>query len=154
MNIKTMLAEGGGILVAIMTLIQISPIKVNPWTTAVRVLVSIIRAIGKILNGAVIDRVDQIGERMDSVENELKSLKAVEAEREAVACRTRILRFGDECLHDTKHSKEHFDQILRDIDVYETYCDAHEEFENNQAVMTIELIKQIYRERFLRRDFL
>lgn len=147
MDLKTILAEGSGIVVILMTLIQFSPIKINPWSV-------IVRAIGKAFNGAVIDTINQLGERMDKFDVELKNLKSFADEREAVACRTRILRFGDECLHDPKHSKEHFDQILRDIDAYEIYCKAHEEFENNQAVMTIELIKRTYQERLIRHDFL
>lgn len=147
MDLIQIIAGGGGVVAALMTIFQIAPIKINPWT-------AIARVIGKALNGAVIDKINQLGERMDNFDAELKSLKSISDEREAVACRTRILRFGDECLHDAKHSKEHFDQILRDIDVYEVYCKTHEDFENNQAVMTIDLIKRIYRERSIQHDFL
>lgn len=139
MDLIQIIAGGGGVVAALMTIFQIAPIKINPWT-------AIARVIGKALNGPVIENINRLGVRMDSFDEELKKLKAIGDEREAVACRTRILRFGDECLHNEKHSKEHFDQILRDIDIYETYCKTHDEFENNQAVMTIELIRQIYRE--------
>ena len=38
---------------------------------------------------------------------------------EATTCRYRILRFNDEILHEQRHTKEHFDQILDDITRYE-----------------------------------
>lgn len=52
---------------------------------------------------------------------------------EATTCRYRILRFNDEILHEQRHTKEHFDQILDDITRYEKYCDEHPEYENNKA---------------------
>lgn len=66
------------------------------------------------------------------------------AESEATTCRYRILRFNDEIIHDQKHTKEHFDQILEDITRYEKYCDEHPEYENNKAILSIENIKRIY----------
>ena len=66
------------------------------------------------------------------------------AENEATTCRYRILRFNDEILHEEKHSKEHFDQILEDISRYERFCNTHPEYENNKAVLAIKNIKRVY----------
>lgn len=74
----------------------------------------------------------------------LNRLGKMIAENEATTCRYRILRFNDEVLHDQKHTKEHFDQILDDITRYEQFCDEHPEYENNKAVLAIENIKRIY----------
>lgn len=74
----------------------------------------------------------------------LEKLSRKLAETETTTCRYRILRFNDEILHDCKHSKEHFDQILDDITQYEKYCEEHSEYENNKAVLAIENIKRIY----------
>lgn len=74
----------------------------------------------------------------------LNRLGEMIAENEATTCRYRILRFNDEVLHDQKHTKEHFDQILDDITRYELFCDEHPEYENNKAVLAIENIKRIY----------
>lgn len=84
-------------------------------------------------------------------EEQLKSSKSLErlttqiAEGEATDSRYRILRFNDEILHDEKHTKEHFDQILDDITRYEKYCDEHPEYENNKAVLAIENIERVYK---------
>lgn len=125
---------------ALSTVIEISPIKLNPWSW-------LARKIGKAINGEVLDKVDQLEKRVDSLRDTVE-------ERSAVDARTRILRFGDECLHGDRHSKEHFDQILRDITAYELYCNDHPNFKNNTAVLTIGSIKAIYKQRLRDHDFL
>ena len=47
-----------------------------------------------------------------------------------------------------------FDQIIEDIDQYETYCAEHPNFKNNKAVLTIANIKSAYRKRLAANDFL
>lgn len=122
------------------TLIQISPIKLDPWTW-------LARKIGRAINGEVLEKVEKL-------ESQVNNLKNTFEERSAKDARTRVLRFGDECLHGDRHSKEHFDQILRDITEYETYCDEHPNFKNNMAALTIGSIKASYQERLRNHDFL
>lgn len=134
------IATGGGILLVAMTLIQIAPIKLNPWS-------ALAKAIGRAINGEVIAKVDRL-------ERELLDMKENQEERDAISCRARILHFGDETIHGVRHTKEHFDQILRDITTYERYCDDHPNFENNTTVLTSQRIKDIYEERLKKADFL
>lgn len=131
---------GGGIVLVAMTLIQISPIKLDPWS-------AIARAVGRAINGEVIAKVDQL-------ERDLVEMKADQEERDAINCRSRILHFGDETIHGVRHTKEHFDQILRDITAYERYCDDHPDFENNTTVLTSQRIKNIYEDCLKTADFL
>lgn len=139
-DIKQMLLSGSGLLLLVLTMIQISPIKVNPWTW-------IGKCIGRIINGEVISKVDTLA-------NDLKELRYECNEREANLCRTHILRFGDELLHGMSHSHEHFQQILIDIDIYEKYCDAHPGYRNNIANATIKQIKTTYQECLNNNNFL
>ena len=67
---------------------------------------------------------------------------------------TRVLRFGDELLHDVRHTKEHFDDVLRDITEYEKYCLEHPEFENDQMHITAEHIKETYHKCLREHSFL
>ena len=120
---------GGGILI-LMTLIQISPIKINPWTW-------IGRCVGKCINGEVIEKVDKLSK-------DVQKNKDDDDEQWASLSRSHILRFGDELLHGVSHSKEHFDQILLDISKYEHYCASHPEYLNNIANATIKQIKKTY----------
>ena len=119
-------------LIAGTTLVQIAPIKVNPWSW-------VARAIGRAVNAEVIKKVDKL-------EGDLRNLKDKSEEHEAKSCRIRILRFGDEILHGVHHSKEHFDQILLDITEYENYCKDHPRFKNNMTAITTSVIMSTYQE--------
>ena len=129
-DIVLLFQENGGIIavcaVVIMSLVEVSPIKINPWSW-----------IGKVLNKDILHK-------LEKVEKDVAHVKREVGESLAVTSRYRILRFDDEILHDIKHSKEHFDQILLDIDVYEKFCEEHPDFKNNLAVMAIKHIKLIY----------
>lgn len=140
MSIQEIVAGGGGVLLAFMALVEISPVKINPLSWLATHL-------GRALNGEVLSKVN-------TLEEDVKQIKADADRREAIACRTRILHFGDEIFHSEKHSKEHFDQILRDITTYERYCDAHPDFENNTAVLTIDRIESVYKQCLANHDFL
>lgn len=114
------------VFVVLASILEVSKIKINPWSW-----------IGSVLNKEVVEKVDKI-------EKDIADVKKKVGESDAVNSRYRILRFDDELLHDVKHSKEHFDQILHDIDVYEKYCNEHRDFENNIALMAIKHIKVVY----------
>lgn len=139
-TIKQILLGGGGVLLVLMTLVQITPIKINPWTW-------LGKKIGRMLNGEVLDKVDDLGQ-------ELADHKAKSEERHATLCRAHILRFGDEVLHGVPHSKEGYDNILLDIDSYEEYCDKHPGYKNNVAVATIKHIKKMYQKHLEEDSFL
>ena len=140
MTVTQLLAGGGGLLVVVMTLVQISPVKINPWT-------ALAKAIGRAINGEVIQKVDKLGRDLQTVRQEA-------AEQAAISYRARILRFGDEIMHDVRHSKDHFDQTLHDITEYEKYCKANPEFENNMTALTAARIKKIYSQCLEKNDFL
>ena len=122
------------------TLIQISPIKIDPWTW-------LGRKVGRALNGEVMDELKNLKGRMENME-------AQNEQDKMDASRIRILRFGDECKRDVPHSEEHFNQVLDDIDRYESYCNSHPEYKNAKAVLTITKIKEIYGRRLENGDFL
>jgi hypothetical protein len=129
-EIKEIFMYGGGLTLVLMTLVQIAPIKINPWSW-------IGKMIGRAINGEVLDKVNTLA-------NDVKELKEEDAEQWASLSRSHILRFGDELLHGVPHSKEHFDQILLDISKYEDYCDDHPNYKNNIANATIKQIKNTY----------
>lgn len=137
MSFEEILTKGGTALAVLLTLVQIAPVKINPWSWLAKI-------IGRAINGELFTKMDSLEKKADNLEKEFQKLRSEEKEKDAIDCRTRILRFGDEVFHEARHSKEHFDQILRDITAYEKYCDSHPEFENNQAVLTCARIKEIY----------
>lgn len=130
MNAKEIVMLGGGGLVVLLTLVEIVPIKLNPWS-------AIGKWLGRVICGELLNEVGQLKAQMDKIEKDA-------GERAAKDCRVRILRFGDEIRHHVRHSKEHFDQILLDITEYKKYCDEHEDFVNDMTSLTTELIMETY----------
>lgn len=104
-------------------------------------LTKLARAIGRAINSEVMDEVQQL-------KQEVQDMKVAEELRDIKAARTRVLRFGDELLTGVTHTKEHFDDVLRDITTYEQYCESHPRFENDQMTLTAEHIKDTYRKCF------
>lgn len=66
--------------------------------------------------------------------------------RAAKNTRIRILRFNDEICAGVKHSENHFEDILDDIDFYEEFCENHPDFHNNRGVLAMAHIKAVYSE--------
>lgn len=130
--IKEIGLYGGGIILVLMTVIQITPIKLNPWSW-------LGKCVGRAINREVLDEVKALKE-------DVKNNKADDDEQWASLSRTHILRFGDELLHGQAHSKEHFDQVLRDISKYEQYCETHPDYLNGVACATIKVIKKTYQQ--------
>lgn len=147
MDIHEILTAGGGAAAVVLTLLEVTPIKISPWS-------AIFRALGKAINQDLTDRVDKLGEKVDAVETGLRAMQDGVDQQNAICCRVRILRFGDEALHNIKHTQEHFNQILEDIRQYDAYCAEHPLFRNNVTVLTSQRIKEIYRERLEKNDFL
>lgn len=129
-DIALLFKDNSGIIATItliiISLVEVSPIKINPWSW-----------LGNTINSGIL-------KKLEKVEKDVAEVKREVGENTAVTSRYRILRFDDEILHDIKHSKEHFDQILLDIDVYEKFCESHPDFKNNLAVMAIKHIKTVY----------
>lgn len=96
---------------------------------------------------------DDMTQRFDTLDRKIDSVDEKADQYNAVSCRVRILRFEDEMQSKQKHSKDSWDQAMSDIDAYESYCEAHPKFRNNQTVTTIEHIKHGYMERLEKRDW-
>lgn len=120
-------------IVILLSLIQIAPIKINPWTW-------LAKQAGKALNGDLVSEVRNLRSDFDvSLANQ---------------ARTRILRFNDELLRKEKHSKEMFDSVLEDIDQYERYCGEHPNYKNSKAALAIANVKRCYEKCEIDGDFL
>lgn len=127
-------------------LIEISPIKLNPWTW----LLSPLR---KAITGGIDKEVKDLKDDINCVKNDISSVNTkldnyiVESEKEqALHSRQRILVFNDEITQKKEHSKEHYEDVLLTIDEYEKYCNEHPEFPNNRCLLAIENIKNHYNE--------
>lgn len=140
------------IVIMVLSLVEISPIKINPWSV-------LIKWIAKLLG--IVDlktEMVQVRDRMDELEKKIDNMKISEEEKEqlkeALAARRRILRFNDELLLKIKHSKEMFNDILKDITDYDNYCRTHPDFVNQRAVFAEQNVGKAYKKCMEENDFL
>lgn len=148
MDLKSLFTlGGGGLLVVLFSIIKIPSLEINIWGW-------LAAKIGSAFNKTTLDHVKKLDEKITVVDKNLNDHIYAEAEDKALECRRRVLRFNDEILAGTAHTKEHFDEILSDIDAYEEYCHQHPEYPNNKAIIAIEHVKKIYQERLEKNDFL
>lgn len=132
------ITPGTGIMLAllgILSLVQIAPIKVNPWDT-------IFGWIGTKINAGVKEDLDEVRKQSDSQQSEFREFW-IDYQREA------ILRFSRECSQEIPHSREEWNHILDIIKRYETFCEKHEiangVIEENSSYLR-ELHKQLLQE--------
>ena len=138
---------GGAGLVAILSLVEISPVKINP-------LRAVARAIGRAINGEVLDSVEDVKRAQRDTRKALDEHIRSDDERNADTLRMRILHFNNDLLRGDRHTREDFIEILAVIDAYERYCKNHPNYRNNRAVFAIKNIGEVYADRLRKRDFL
>ena len=134
------LLGSGGIVAVILTIIQVAPIKINPWS-------AIFGAIGRAINSDVL-------KELKTTQKKLDDHIRTDDERDADNHRKRILQFNNELLRDIPHTREDFIEILSEIDYYENYCKTHPTYKNNRAVHAISNIGRVYDDRMRKHDFL
>lgn len=90
------------------------------------------------------DKLDAQGKKLNSLEESFAKKNAEDHEKEAKAARRRILQADDEIRVGVKHSKDYFEDVLRDVDYYEEYCDNHPHFKNKCAESAIRNVSACY----------
>ena len=133
--------------IIITTLVQNLSSKYKPWTW-------LAEQFGKAANKEMIDKIDTLSKKVDSIEkHDLDQDEALKEEK-AKAARRRILRCADEIRSKVKHSQEYFDDMLSDISFYKQYCKENPKFENEKAVIAIKIIEETYERCHKNNDFL
>lgn len=140
------IAGGTGLLIIILSIIKIKPLEINFWSW-------ILRRMGKSFHGEMLDEIGKLNNKVDNIDNKVDVLDNKMNEHEEqdkrdkiLAKRKDILEFADEIYNQKFHSKEHFEEILSLIDDYEDYCNEHDNFENNKAVIAIQRVKEVYKD--------
>ena len=128
------------VIAAISVVIQITPVKINPWSW-------LARKIGKAINGDMMEEFKAMRKDLDDMKNEMEATNAKNL-------RTKIIRFSSEIRAHQLHTKDYFDEILDDITAYELYCDAHKDFKNNITDISSGLIKDTYKRCLAENEFL
>ena len=140
------------VVLALLSLVEVSKIKINPWSWLVKGIRSVIgikdlnEKFEKIEN-TIEENQKEMNEKIDKLENRVD-------EGQAIQSRVRILRFGDDLRRSQKNSKDSFDQVLDDITRYNAYCIQHPEFPNDKTVVTTKIIEEEYQRCLKENDFL
>ena len=140
MTAQDILLGGGGLLIAALSLVQIAPVKWNPWS-------ALAKAIGRAINA---DLMQELADTRTTLEKHIQ----IDDERNADAHRPKILAFNTELLRGQDHTREDFIEALAEIDFYDGYCRTHPEYKNSRAKYAIANIGRVYNDRLKKHDFL
>ena len=110
-----------GLIVIVLSLVEISPIKVNPWKW--------LKAFG------------ELPSRLEKLENEFNNDRAFRW-RTLIFNRSRLIERSS--IQGDLLRREEWEDTLDTITNYENYCEKHPEFKNELAVQTIEYIRKQY----------
>lgn len=154
-------ATGGGVVILLLTCVEFSKIKLNPWSAIGKFFKWLLGCFGRAANSDVLVKLDEVThaqqqaqEKLDTLEQRLDTHVLTDARRDADKHRMEILQFNNTLLRNRRHTKEEFIVILADIDAYEAYCESDPDYPNNRAVLAIENIREVYKERLKKHDFL
>ena len=135
--IKAYWSQGLLYLVLFTGLIQISPIKLNPWTW-------VAKKIGRAINAESTSKLDNMDKQLINLEQKLSDYVKKYEETVIENKRVRILNFSDGLQNGNKYSKSSFDQVLLDITDYNRYCNLNPDFKNKITTHAAKLIEDTY----------
>lgn len=147
MTLTDILFGSGGALAAILTLVEVSSIKISPWS-------AIAKALGRAFNGDVLKKLESMEATQAETRKKLDDHIRQDADRAADLHRARILRFNNELLQSKPHTREEFIDILAEIDAYRSHCRQYEDYPNSRATHAMANIERVYDDRLRKQDFL
>ena len=135
-------------------LIQISPIKINPWSWIWKMLKNMWAGFCKSLTAPVLAELAVVKEENRKTQRALETHIKLADQREADGLRAEILRFNNEVMRGIQHTEEEFVEILAKKDKYEAYCRENEDYVNSRAVHAIANIERVYDDCLVENNFL
>ncbi len=119
--------------------IQITPIKLNPWST-------ILKWIGKILLKDVNNKMDNLTQKVEKIDQDV-------AENEKDRIRWEILDFANSCHNGRGHTRDEFLHIISLKDKYVQLLDKTHDV-NGVFELEYEYIQELYAENLNKNSFL
>lgn len=127
------------IVIIVSIFIQITPIKINPWS-------ALFKWIGKIITGNACSKIDGLIDKVEKIEKDVKT-------NEKDRIRWEILDFANSCRNNRKHTRDEFQHIVALNDKYKRLL---QETNDTNGVFEVEYnyIQDLYAERLEKNDFL
>lgn len=127
------------IIFGAITLFEIVPIKINPWS-------SLFKWIGKLING-------ELKEQLSDLSSDVSELKSDFEMKKAEDMRWEILEFANTCRIGNEHSKDEWRHVMNQVSEYEEYTER-KGITNGVIEEDTRFLRELYHERNLRNDFL
>ena len=137
--IKDIFTNPTVIIFGAITLFEIVPIKINPWST-------LFRWIGKAING-------ELKEQLSDLSSDVSELKSDFEMKKAEDMRWEILEFANTCRIGNEHSKDEWRHVMNQVSEYEEYTER-KGITNGVIEEDTRFLRELYHERNLRNDFL
>ncbi len=134
------------VIFIITSLIQISPLKLNPWTKLANWL-------GVSLNKPVMAKIEELSDTIEAVDKKLDTHIRESENKSLQDTRSEILSFGSSIISGNNYTKEKFDFMIAKCDQYEEYCKVNQ-VANGVADATIKEIRRVYSVRLSENSFL
>ena len=147
LTLSDILFGSGGALALLLTLVEVSRIKINPWS-------AIAKALGRAFNGDVLKKLESMQATQAETRKMLDDHIRQDADRAADLHRARILQFNNELLQSKPHTREEFIDILSEIDAYRDHCRKYPDYPNSRATHAVANIERVYDDRLRKQDFL
>lgn len=127
------------IIIVVSIFIQITPIKINPWS-------ALFKWIGKTITGNACSKIDGLIDKIEKIEKDVKT-------NEKDRIRWEILDFANSCRNNRKHTRDEFQHIVALNDKYKRLL---QETNDTNGVFEVEYnyIQDLYAERLEKNDFL
>lgn len=114
----------------ISSLIQIAPIRLNPWDIM----------LGWV--GAKINKSQQ--DAIEGMDRRLKDLEIRVTNRDVKDMRQAVLDYAKECRAGTEHTDEDWQQILDIMEEYERFCTEHPDIKNGRVKENTKYLRSLY----------
>lgn len=144
------------VIIAVPTLIQITPIKIDPWS-------ALLKWIGKVITGDACKKMDDMKKEIDKIDDLVTSVETLSQDvnkinqevmtNEKDRIRWEILDFANSCRNHRKHTRDEFQHIIA---LNDKYKDLLEKTNDKNGVFEIEYnyIQKLYAKRLEKNDFL
>ena len=119
--------------------IQVSPIKINPWST-------VFKWIGKIIIGETCGKIDKLIAKIEGLEKEM-----IQNEKDRI--RWEILDFANSCKNGRPHTQDEFEHII-DLNTKYRQLLRRSNDQNGVFELEYEYLKKEYRSHCEKNDFL
>ena len=130
--LKTAVSDPYIVTIAILSFIEITPIKVNPWS-------KLFKWIGNALN--------------HDLDKKVTDLKRDFEDKKANDMRWDILSFANSCRRGNQHSKDEWWHAMSQLAEYEQYTEE-KHIVNGVIESDAEYLRELYHERNMKNDFL